>query len=99
VSYYFTIEKDNGKTSIFPMRKTIKECRETYYKVFPDEESRQHFTEVKVYTLVREHGRYGPIRSKLHGYYDKVFSRRKNTLLQDTEEMVNRILFSNPWSK
>ena len=96
MSYYFTIEKDDGKASIFPLKKTIQECREAYYKAFPDEESRQHFTEVKVFALSREYGRSGPIRSKLHGYYDKVFSLKKN---KKGVGLLSNVFLNNPWSK
>ena len=77
MSYYFTIDKDDGKTSIFPLVKNIGEAREMYYHRFPDAESRKHFKEVKVYRLGREYGDHGPLKPFLHGYYSKVFSKKR----------------------
>jgi len=94
LSYYFTIDKDDGKTSIFPLRKTITECREQYYKSFPDEESRKNFKEVKLFTLKREYGDRGPLRPRIHGYYNTVFTKKSEKRFDPLEFFQD-----NPWSK
>ena len=91
---YFTIDKDDGNTSIFPLRNSIKEARELYYARFPDAESRKHFREVKVYRLGREYGDHGPLKPFLHGYYDKTFSKKRK------KKVSSFAPFNfNPWSK
>lgn len=91
---YFTIDKDDGTTSIFPLRNSIKEARELYYARFPDEESRKNFKEVKLFTLKREYGDRGPLRPRIHGYYNTVFTKKSEKRFDPLEFFQD-----NPWSK